>query len=188
VVPQLRRYLSQPDGRGRYAFLANEFDLGEQFAPDYAGDPASTQFAVSQIRDQLYRPGPDGLINNDDLGAESSQYIWEMLGLYPENPGTGTLLLTSPGFPHAIISLADHKTITINAPGASPHRFYAQSLTINGQADSLLYTRFGTLSSGGVLDWALTTSPTSWGSDPADAPPSYPVQAKTPRNAFPPIY
>jgi predicted alpha-1,2-mannosidase len=174
VTPQLVQYLSQPDGRGLHAFLANEFDLGEQFALDYAGDPAGTQLAVSAIRGLLYRPGPDGLTGNDDLGAESSQIIWEMLGLYPENPGTSTLLLSSPGFPHAIISLADHKTIAINAPGASPQRFYVQSLTINGVADSLLSTTLTTLSAGAVLDWTLATSPTSWGSDPADVPPSYP--------------
>ncbi len=148
------------------------------------GDPAGTQLAVAGIRDQLYQPGPDGLAGNDDLGAESSQFIWEMLGLYPENPGADTLLLGPPGFPHAVISLAGGKTITISAPGAGPTRFYAQSLTINGVADSLLSSTFTTLSSGAVLDWTLATSPTSWGSDPADAPPSYPAEVKTPGNAF----
>jgi putative alpha-1,2-mannosidase len=43
VVPALRQYLSQPNGFGMFAQLSNEFDFGEQYAPDYAGDPAGAQ-------------------------------------------------------------------------------------------------------------------------------------------------
>ena len=74
---------------------------------DYAGDPAGTQAAVRNIENTVYLPGPSGLANNDDLGAKSSSYLWQMLGLYPENPGDGTLLLNSPGFPHAQITLSN---------------------------------------------------------------------------------
>ena len=173
VVPALTQYLSQPNGFGMYGQISNEFDLGEQYAPDYAGDPAGTQKAVSTIENTIYLPGPSGLDNNDDLGAESSQFIFEMLGLYPENSGSGTLVFNTPGFPHASIRLADGKTVTINAPGASPTQYYARSLTINGQPDNRLYTTYNTLSRGATLDWTLSTSPTSWGSAPQDAPPSY---------------
>jgi len=173
VVPALTQYLSQPNGGGMYGLVTNEFDLGEQNAPDYAGDPAGTQQAVNTIENTVYLPGPSGLANNDDLGAESSQFIWEMLGLYPQNPGSDTLLLSSPGFPHEAISLPDGRTITINAPGASPTEYYADSLKINGQPDSKLYTSYDALSRGATLDWTLGTSPTSWGSAPQDAPPSY---------------
>jgi putative alpha-1,2-mannosidase len=173
VVPELQQYLSQPNGEGMYAELTNEFDLGEQNALDYAGDPAGTQQAVNNVRNTMFLPGPSGLANNDDLGAESSQFIWEMLGLYPENSGTDTLLLDSPGFPHASISLPNGHTITINAPGASPAEYYVSSLKINGKSDSKLYTPYSALSHGATLDWTLGTSPTTWGSTPQDAPPAY---------------
>jgi predicted alpha-1,2-mannosidase len=173
VVPELQQYLSQPNGEGMYAELTNEFDLGEQNALDYAGDPAGTQQAVNNVRNTMFLPGPTGLANNDDLGAESSQFIWEMLGLYPENPGSDTLLLDSPGFPHASISLPNGHTITINAPGASPTEYYVSSLKINGKSDSKLYTPYSALSHGATLDWTLGTSPTTWGSTPQDAPPAY---------------
>jgi predicted alpha-1,2-mannosidase len=178
VVPELQQYLSQPNGEGMYAELTNEFDLGEQNALDYAGDPAGTQQAVNTVRNTTFLPGPDGLANNDDLGAESSQFIWEMLGLYPENPGSDTLLLDSPGFPQESISLPDGKTITINAPGASPADYYVKSLTINGKPDSKLYTPYSALSRGATLDWTLSTTPTTWGSAPQDAPPAYPQGLK----------
>jgi len=173
VAGELRTYLSKPNASGRYAKITNEFDLGEQNAPDYARDPAAAQQAVATIRDTVYRPGPSGLANNDDLGAESSQFIWEMLGLYPENPGSDNVVLTSPGFPHAVITLPSGAAITISADGASPSRFYATALTINGRADSRLYVPFSTLARGSTMDWTLGTSPSSWGSAPGDAPPSY---------------
>ena len=173
VVPELQTYLSEPNGFGMYAELTNEFDFGEQNALDYAGDPAGTQQAVNNIRNGMYLPGPSGLANNDDLGANSSSFIWEMLGMYPENSGGGNLLLNGPGFPHETITLPSGKTITINAPGASPTTFYVDSLKINGSSYNKLYIPFSTLASGSTMNWTLGTSATSWGSAAADAPPSY---------------
>ena len=92
----LKQFLSQPNGFGMYAQLTNEFGFGEQYALDYAGDPAATQRIVNNIRNTMYQPGPS-LDNNDDLGANSSTFIWEMLGMYPENSGTGNLVFNSPG-------------------------------------------------------------------------------------------
>ncbi|HWF80061.1 MAG TPA: GH92 family glycosyl hydrolase [Streptosporangiaceae bacterium] len=173
VGRKLRAYLSQPNGMGMHPFMANEFDLGEQFAPDYGRDPSQTQSVVNNLRRGLYRPGPFGLDNNDDLGAESSQFIWEMLGMYPENPGSGNLVFASPGFPHVIITLPYGSTITINAPGASVDKFYVKALTITGTKYSKLYVPFNQLSGGATLNWTLANRPTSWGTATADAPPSY---------------
>jgi predicted alpha-1,2-mannosidase len=173
VRRMLRRYLGKPDGLGMNADLLNEFGDGEQFAPDYAKGPWLTQRVVNDIRTSLYRPGPFGISNNEDLGAESSQFIWEMLGMYPENPGTGTLVFASPGFPSMAIHLPGGKTISINAPGASPSRFYVRSLTINGKPYTRLYVLFEMLARGAKLDWVMAKAPTSWGSAARDAPPSY---------------
>jgi len=172
VAPELRQYLSQPNGFGMFAQLTNEFDFGEQYALDYAGDPAGTQRVVNNILNTMYPPGPS-LDNNDDLGANSSTFIWEMLGMYPENSGSGNLVFNSPAFPHAAISPPNGKTITINAPGASATEYYVSSLKINGSPYNKLYVPYSTLSQGATLDWSLTTTPTTWGSAPQDAPPSY---------------
>ncbi|HYU03250.1 MAG TPA: glycoside hydrolase domain-containing protein, partial [Jatrophihabitantaceae bacterium] len=173
VVPALREFLSQPNGFGMHAYLTNEFGFGEQYALNYAGDPAGTQQAVNNIRNTLYKPGPSGLPDNDDLGANSSAFIWEMLGMYPENSGIDTLVFNSPGFPYAAINLPNGKTITINAPGASPTRYYVSSLKINGSPYNKLYVPYSTLAAGATLDWKLTTTPTTWGNAPQAAPPSY---------------
>ena len=177
VVPELRRYLSQPDGHGEYARFSDEFDLGEQYAPDYAADPAGAQQAVNSIRWTEYLPGPYGLggdgTANDDMGGISSQFIWEMLGFYPENPGSDLLVFASPGFPRAAIRLANGHTITIEAPGASQSVYYVHGLTINGAAYPRLYTTLGALEGGATLDFTLAATPGTWGTDLADVPPSY---------------
>jgi predicted alpha-1,2-mannosidase len=173
VLRMLRLYLAKPDGRGMNADLLNEFGDGEQFAPDYARGPSVTQRVVDIIRTTLYRPGPFGISNNEDLGAESSQFIWDTLGVYPENPGTGTLVFASPGFPLTVIHLPTGKTITIDAPGASPSRYYVRALTINGKPQQKLYVPFATLAKGATLDWVMASAPTTWGSAAKDAPPSY---------------
>jgi predicted alpha-1,2-mannosidase len=172
VASELETYLSQPNGYGMYDEISNEFDLGEQYALDYAGDPSGTQAVINNIENTVWLPGPSGLDNNDDLGAESSQFIWEMLGLYPENPGKGTLLLSSPGFEHEEIDLSNGRTITINAPDAE-NEYYVRALNINGRPDQKLYTTYGYLSKGATLDWTLSSTATDWGSALQDAPPSY---------------
>jgi hypothetical protein len=189
VVPELQQYLSQPNGFGMYAQLTNEFDEGEQNALDYAGDPAGTQQAVNNIRNGMYLPGPAGLDNNDDLGANSSAFIWEMLGMYPENSGSGNLVFASPGFPSVKITLPSGKTITSTAPGASPTKFYVDSLKLNGAPYHKLYVPYAALARGATLDWSLGAAPSSWGSAPADAPPSYgPVYTGTASASPDPLY
>jgi predicted alpha-1,2-mannosidase len=172
VRPMLEQYLSKPNGFGMYAQLTNEFDFGEEFALDYAGDPAGTQNAVNNMRNNLYQPGPD-LPNNDDLGANSSTFVWQMLGMYPENSGHGTLVFASPGFPKETIHLGNGNAINIDANGASPSTYYVQSLKLNGATYSKPWVDYSTLSAGASLNWTLGTTPTSWGSAAADAPPSY---------------
>jgi predicted alpha-1,2-mannosidase len=170
--PLLEQYLSKPNGFGMFAQLTNEFDFGEQFALDYAGDAAGTQKAVANMRDTLYLPGPD-LPNNDDLGANSSTFVWEMLGMYPENSGHGTLVFASPGFPKATIHLSNGRAIDISAPGASSSTYYVKSLRLDGAPYGKSWVDYHTLARGASLDWNLGTTPTSWGSAAADAPPSY---------------
>ncbi|HKS99832.1 MAG TPA: GH92 family glycosyl hydrolase, partial [Rugosimonospora sp.] len=173
VAAKLRSFLSKPNGFGMFAQLSNEFGFGEQYAPNYAGDPAGTQLAVHTMLDTMYPPGPSGLPNNDDLGANSSTFVWEMLGMYPENSGTDNLVFNGAGFPHASIHLPNGKTITINAPGASDSAFYVQSLRLDGRPYGRLWVPFSVLQHGATLDWRLGTRPTGWGSGPTDAPPSY---------------
>ena len=107
----LEQYLSKPNGFGMYAQITDEFGEGEQFAPDYAGDPADTQNVVNDIRNNTYQPGPDGLANNDDLGAESLAVHLGDARHVPGEPGPRHLVFASPGFPRKMIRLRTGRTI-----------------------------------------------------------------------------
>jgi predicted alpha-1,2-mannosidase len=173
VAPLVNQYLSQPNGGGTFAELSNEFDFGEQYMGDYDQDPAGTQAAVNNMLNTMQAPGPSGLPNNDDLGANSSTTIWEMLGMYPENSGTDTMVFSGPHFPHASISLPNGKTITESAPAQSASNFYVQNLKINGGEYQKLSVPFSTLARGATLAWTMGSKPSGWGAAPQDAPPSY---------------
>src|SRR3546814_13095302 len=49
----------------------------------YAGAPWRTQERLKQIVDSQYKPTPDGLSGNDDLGQMSAWLIFTSLGFYP---------------------------------------------------------------------------------------------------------
>ncbi len=147
--------------------------LASNSRPTTPSDPALTQKAVANIRNTLYQPGPYGMLNNDDLGANSSAFIWEMLGMYPENAGYGTLVFASPAFPLETIHLSNGHAIHITAPGASPSTYYVSSLALNGAPYSKLWVGFERLAEGVSLNFTLGKQPTQWGSAAADAPPSY---------------
>lgn len=167
-----------------YDWAGNEITLDAPWEYDYAGQPWETQNVVRSILTQLYGPTPGGEPGNDDLGAMSSWYVWGALGLYPETPGTSTLVLGSPLFPQATIHLGDGRTLTINAPQAAADAPYVQDLTVNGQSWDKNYLSAAQYAHGGTLDYTLGTTPDiRRGTAAADAPPSY-TQGEAPAIGF----
>jgi putative alpha-1,2-mannosidase len=172
-------YLDDRSGQG--ALLSNEFDLGEQYSYNYTGQPWKTQDVCNRIRLSLYQAAPEFLDNNNDLGAESAQLVWTMLGVYPTYPGSGILNINGPEFPSATIRLPSGKTLAINGEGAAPNRQYIQSLKVNGRASTHLWLDASVLSQGATLDFVMGAVPnTAWGTAPSDAPPSYGDQPGSP--------
>lgn len=110
---------------------------------------------------------------NDDAGEMSSWYVFAALGMYPELPGSDVLVLNSPLFSNAVIHLQTGD-VTITGKGAGKDAPYVQSLTVNGQSSNKPWIRYADVSHGATLVYELGSAPnTTWGSDPADAPPSY---------------
>ena len=157
------------------AFLGNEPSYEIPWEYDYAGAPSKTQQLMRRVEETLYSSGPDGLPGNDDLGQMSSWYVFAALGMYPETPGTATLVLASPLFPQITLRRSSGQTIQINAPGASASTFYVQRLAVNGQPDTRPWLPASFIAQGGILDYTLSAVPNpSWGAAPSDEPPSYP--------------
>ncbi|WP_037915067.1 GH92 family glycosyl hydrolase [Actinacidiphila yeochonensis] len=161
------------DPSGTDADLSNEPSLEIPWEYDYVGQPWKTQEAVRQAQTQLYFNAPVGSFGNDDLGAMSSWYVWSSLGMYPETPGTDTLVLGSPAFPVAQITLGNGKTVSVNAPQAAPDAPYVQALDVNGKAYNDSWLSYAQFEKAGTLDYSLNTVPnTSWASSAKAAPPS----------------
>lgn len=135
------------------------------------GQPWKTQDTVREILDTVYGTGPAGLPGNDDLGTMSAWYVFSALGLYPQTPGSATMLLGSPLFPQAVISRAGRGDITISAPAAdSTHRFIS-GVSVNGRDTDRSWTDSRLVTSGGSLGYRLADRPdTSWATSPDGLP------------------
>ncbi len=167
-----------------YYWAGNEPALTMPWIYDYAGAPYKTQAVVHRLLTDVYSATPGGEPGNDDLGAMSSWLVWSYLGMYPETPGTPVLVFGAPVFPKATIHLGDGRTVVVSAPGATMQT-YVQSLTVNGKPCATDWLSADAVITPGTsvteLDFTMGPTPdTSWGADPADAPPSYPAGPVTP--------
>ena len=164
-----------------FGFLGNEPTLGTPWLYDWVGQPYKAQRIVRDALLTLYADTPDGMPGNDDLGAMSAWWVLGALGIYPAVPGMDVLALGSPLFSSETVSLANG-TLRIRAPRASEGTPYVQRLTVDGRRATRPWLRFGALSRGGTLRFDLSAHPnTSFGSRPADAPPSFAPSSAPPQ-------
>ncbi len=156
-----------------YAFLGNEPCLETPWIYDFFGQPWKTQSNVRRAITELYSSRYNGYPGNDDVGEMSSWYIFSALGMYPELPGSGILVLGSPLFPKVVVHFSNGD-VTIIGNGAANDAPYVQNLIVNGQKWNKPWIHYADISGGGMLTYDLgSTANTNWGGNPADAPPSY---------------
>jgi len=162
-----------------HAELDNEPSIETPWLYDYAGQPWKTQKAVRIVLDTIWKNAPDGIPGNDDLGEMSSWLVWAALGMYPEIPGRAELVLGSPLFPKAVIHRKGGDVV-IEAPDVNDANLYVQSLTLDGKPLDKPWLPASFAGHGGHLRFTLGAQPdTHWGSDPDDAPPSFPPPSKS---------
>ncbi len=178
----LRELNGGPGGtHSDHALLGNEPTLGTPWLYDWLGRPYRTQAVVRRALLGLYDTSPDGYPGNDDLGTLSSWYVFGALGLYPAQPGVGTLALGSPLFARAELRLPQRRRALILGDGSGP---YVQSLRLNGHAYARPWTTYCALARGATLSFRLGQRPNRrWGSAPAAAPPSFGPDSSMPKSA-----
>jgi predicted alpha-1,2-mannosidase len=151
---------------------SNEHDLQAPYTYDYIGQPWKTQKIMRGFQ-ALYRPTPDGLPGNDDLGSMSAWFVWSALGFFPEVPGGPLYVTGSPMFERADIRPAGGDEIVVEAPGASIASKYIQSAQLGGSSLDRPWFTHGDLLDAGSVSFEMGLTPNeSWGADPAAAPPS----------------
>ena len=123
----------------------------------WAGAPSRTQWFVRQVLTETYSAAPDGLCGNEDCGQMGAWYVLASIGLYPVCPGTGEYLMTAPLFRESVVTLANGKTLTINAD--HPERPYIAGVTLNGAPVERHWLTYDEIMGGGELKFTLSAKP-----------------------------
>ncbi|TWP53763.1 glycoside hydrolase family 92 protein [Lentzea tibetensis] len=159
---------------GLKAEMANEPSITAPWMYSFAGSPYKTQETIREIVNTLWSAAPSGIPGQDDLGAMSAWYVFGAMGMHPLTPGRAEMLLASPLFERIVVKRSNGVMLTITAPGASADTKYVQSLAVNGAASTKAWLPESLVQRGGTVGFTLGSKPnTSWGSSPADAPPSF---------------
>ena len=138
---------------------------------DYAGAPWRTQERLRQIVASQYRPAPDGLVGNDDLGQMSAWLIFTSLGFYPVTPGSNQYVIGRPFVDRATLHLPNGKTLTIVAENLSEANAYVQSVTLNGKPLHRSFLWHEELLQGGELRFVMSgKEAATWSTQPLEAP------------------
>ena len=137
----------------------------------YAGAPWRTQARLKQIVDSQYRPTPDGLSGNDDLGQMSAWLVFTALGFYPVTPGSLEYVIGRPFVNRATLALPNGKRLSIIADRLDERHPYVGRVMLNGAPVTRAYLRHDEIMAGGELRFLMQEPPnTVWATRPADRP------------------
>jgi predicted alpha-1,2-mannosidase len=163
-----------------HALLGDEPTLETPWFYDWLRRPWKTQEAVRRGL-RLYGPTPAGWPGNDDLGTLSAWYVFGALGMYPAQPGTGTLALGGPLFGRAEVRLANGRRLVITGGGKT----YVESLRLDGKAHDRPWASACEILAGGTLAFATGSHPTRW-AQRGQLPPSYGPGTPAPKGSCAP--
>jgi predicted alpha-1,2-mannosidase len=138
---------------------------------DYAGAPWRTQARLTQIMKSQYKPTPDGLSGNDDLGQMSAWLVFTSLGFYPVAPGSNEYVIGRPFVERAVLNLEGGKRFTVRAVGLSDGAPYVGAVTLNGKPLTRSFLRDAEIRAGGELVFTMSATPNkTWASGAKDRP------------------
>jgi predicted alpha-1,2-mannosidase len=138
---------------------------------NYAGAPWRTQERLKQIVDSQYKPTPDGLSGNDDLGQMSAWLVFTALGFYPVTPGSLEYVIGRPFLDRATLNLPNGKSFTIVADGLSEQNRYIGKVTLDGKPLARGFIRHDEIMAGGELRFTMQATPNRrWAVGKAERP------------------
>ncbi|QJU59259.1 glycoside hydrolase family 92 protein [Sphingomonas sp. AP4-R1] len=137
----------------------------------FAGAPWRTQERLAQIVSSQYKPTPDGLAGNDDLGQMSAWLVFTALGFYPVAPGSNEYVIGRPFVDRAVLNLPNGQHFSILADGLSDTNRYVRAVTLNGVTLDRAFLKDVDIRAGGELRFTMSTVPNKlWATSKAARP------------------
>ncbi|WP_134645414.1 GH92 family glycosyl hydrolase [Vibrio diabolicus] len=113
---------------------------------------------LDQVYDQFYKPTPDGIIGNEDVGQMSAWYLMSALGFYQISPTDPTYSIGRPIFDKATVDIGSG-TFTVTAENNGPDNMYIKEVTINGKPLDVYNTfQHSEFKAGGELHFVMTAA------------------------------
>ncbi len=113
---------------------------------------------LDRVYKEFYKPTPDGIIGNEDVGQMSSWYILSALGFYQITPADPTYTIGRPIFDKAVVNIGQGE-FTITAENNSSENKYVKSVTINGKPLNVYNTfEHSDIKAGGNLHFVMTVN------------------------------
>ncbi|HAV1325098.1 TPA: GH92 family glycosyl hydrolase [Vibrio parahaemolyticus] len=111
---------------------------------------------LDQVYDQFYKPTPDGIIGNEDVGQMSAWYLMSALGFYQISPTDPTYSIGRPIFDKATVDIGSG-IFTVTAENNGPDNMYIKEVTINGKPLDVYNTfQHSEFKAGGELHFVMT--------------------------------
>ena len=171
VDPKIFAHMEDITGLIGWYAHGNEPSHHVAYLYSYAGQPWRTQARLKQVMDTQYKPTPDGLAGNDDLGQMSAWYVFTALGFYPVAPGSNQYILGRPFLPRATLNLPNGKRFTVVADGLGDANAYVGGVTLDGKPLQRVYITHAELMAGGELRFSMQARPNrDWPGANAQAP------------------
>ncbi len=154
--------VTSPDISGLIGQYAHGNEPSHHILYIYAmlGQPEKTAALVHRVLTELYRPEPDGLSGNEDVGQMSAWYILSSMGLYEVEPGSGRYWFGIPAFEKLTLDFAAQRngggttagdSFTIRAEGLSRDKIHIRGIRLNGSRYDKPYIDYSDIIRGGEL-------------------------------------
>ncbi len=104
-----------------------------------------------------------GYPGDEDNGEMSGWYVFNALGFYPYNVGSGEYIIGSPLFDKVTIHLENGNDIVIVANNNSDENIYIQSAKLNGKEYNKMFLTHETLTNGCTIEFEMGAAPSTWG-------------------------
>ena len=117
---------------------ANEPDIAYPYLFSYfKGEEWRTQHQTQRLLAKHFTTKPDGIPGNDDTGTMSAWAIFNMIGFYPDCPGSPDYTLTTPVFDKVTIQLSPRwykeKELIIESKRNTPDAKYIDRIELDGK-------------------------------------------------------